>query len=110
MIGNVVSTSAGPPWEQNHRFDNGAIVGVENGLVANVIVDFRNGGSYRFHYNGVGRNATENDVREILGPPSNSDGISYTYCLNGGTFDGILFNVTFDDDRRVDNMMLSHRG
>ena len=96
-------------WEM-WRFRSGALIGVaEDGTIASIAIDFMQAGSGRFHFEGLNRNSTPDDVLAALGEPTVSDGISYVYWLGGEVFAGPNLAFFFDSHTgRVEAIGLMH--
>jgi len=88
IFGDIVGAPVSH-WAETWLFQSGALIGVDaNGRIGSITIDFMQPGGERFHYDGLGHRATPDAVREALGEPTISDGISYTYWLGGEVFAG----------------------
>ena len=108
VFGDLQSTPVGP-WEM-FLFRSGAIIGVDsNGRIASIMIDYRQAGSGRFHYEGLNQTSTPGDVRASLGAPTVSDGTSYVYWLGGEIFAGPNLAFFFDSHTgRVEAISFMH--
>jgi len=109
IFGDIVATPPSEYWDL-FSFSSGARIGVDrNGNIANIMVDYRQPNSERFHYEGLNNRSTPGDVRATLGAPTGSDGISYVYWLGGAVFSGPNLFFNFDSHTgRVDLIQLMH--
>ena len=96
LFGQLIG-AAPSAWERGYRFEGGLFVGVDgSGQVASIQVDLVQVGSSRFSYNGITHMSNRHDVRALLGEPTVSDGISYSYWFSGTPLVGTVLSFTFD--------------